>query len=94
MIAKDSARAIECTATVAAIPIAPSSGSIQRARIGSPTKPSPMLAIVMPSWVAAIASSRLWIACFADRAPRRPSATHRSIWVLRTATSANSVATK
>src|SRR5262245_56488050 len=53
-----------------------------------------MLAIVIPSCVAAIASSRREIASAAARAPPRPSATQISICVLRTATSANSVATK
>jgi hypothetical protein len=75
-------------------PTAESSGAIMSASTGSPMKPSAMLAIVMPSWVAAIASSRRSIASAADCAPRRPSATHSSICVLRTATSANSVATK
>ena len=48
-------------------PTAASGGAISRASAGSPTKPSPMLASVMPSCVAAIASSRLPIAR-ADRA--------------------------
>jgi hypothetical protein len=48
----------------------------------------------MPSWVAAMASSRCSIARAVEAAPRRPSATQSCTWLRRTATSANSVATK
>ncbi len=75
-------------------PTAPSIGAITSASTGSPRNPSAMLAIVMPNWHAANASSRCSIATAADAAPRRPSASQSSICVLRTATSANSVATK
>jgi hypothetical protein len=85
---------IECTAALDSTPTLDSSGSTRRASAGSPTKPSPMLASVMPSWVAAIASSRFAIACAVARAPWRPSCTHSSTCVFRTATSANSAATK
>ncbi len=53
-----------------------------------------MLARVMPSWVAAIASSSRSTAFIAAAAPRRFSRAQSFNWLRRTATSENSVATK
>ena len=83
-----------CSATALSIPSQPSGARAATRPTDSPTQPSPMLAIVMPSCVAAIASSRRSMASEAACAPRRPSATQTWIWLRRTATSANSVATK
>ena len=71
------------------------SGTSSRAIDGSPTQPSARLASVMPSCVAAIASSRLSIACLhGQRRPTGDALTISSTRVRRTATRANSAATK
>ncbi len=72
----------------------PNAGSISRAKVGSPTQPKARLASVMPSCVAAMASSRRSIALRTATAPTRRWLTISSTRVRRTATSANSAATK
>ena len=61
---------------------------------GSPMKPMPSEAIVMPSWQADRYSSMWSIWCAARRAPFLPSSASSSIFVPRARTSANSAATK
>ena len=69
-------------------------GSIRCAMVGSPTQPSARLAKVMPSWVAATASSRCSTANRTASAPNFFSSTSCSTRVQRTVTSENSAATK
>src|SRR5919106_5961088 len=73
----------------------PPSGSSSRLAIaGSPRKPMPSEAIVMPSWQAARYSSMRSIWWSASLAPRLPSSSICSTRPSRARTSANSAATK
>jgi hypothetical protein len=85
---------IECTSFGVPIPTAVSTGSSSDVTAGSPIQPRPRLASVMPNCVAAIASSSRSTARAAAGAPRLPACTHSFSCERRTATSANSVATK
>src|SRR5204863_7587499 len=71
-----------------------SEGSIVDASAGSAIQPSPRLAIVMPSWVAAMYRSGADTARRTAFALRCPSAISWSMRVLRTVTIENSAATK
>src|SRR5262249_1978656 len=73
--------------------IALNNGSIRCASVGSPTKPRPMLASVMPSWVAAMEALSVSMAASTDFEPRTPLAIISSTRVLRTEMSENSAAT-
>src|SRR5918992_3975869 len=73
----------------------PPSGSSSRLAIaGSPMKPMPSEAIVMPSWQADRYSSMRSICFSASAAPRAPSSRSASMRDSRVRTSANSAATK
>jgi hypothetical protein len=76
-------------------PTTPPSGSSSRFAIaGSPMKPIPIEAIVIPSWQAERYSSILSSWSSASEAPRSPSSRSCSSRVSRARTSANSAATK
>ena len=78
--------------TVAPVP-SPSAGSISDAIAGSPRKPMPIEARVIPTWHAASDSSIVSICSRACSAPDSPSLASASILPLRVRTSANSAAT-
>src|SRR5918999_6586376 len=74
--------------------LSPSTDSIRLAIAGSPRKPMPSEAIVMPSWQAARYSSMRSICLSASAAPDLPSSRICSTRLSRARTSANSAATK
>src|SRR5262245_34391349 len=87
-IAKATAVAAPCERT------SPSAGSNRAASAGSPRKPIPIEAIVIPTWQVERYSSMCSSWCRLRRAPPLPSSASCSIFCLRARTSANSAATK